>query len=156
MKKSWSKACVVLCGLVLLFGCSTTAQPHLEEDISLEISGSVSQTLTSADFNKMDWTEVDIPRTSKDTEFVVKAKGILLSEVLDYVQVDTVSGLALTAQDGYSQAYDQQMLEEQQNILVFFDDGELLDEDSGPIWLIAPNLPNNMSIKQLIKIELVP
>ncbi len=156
MKKSWSKACVVLCGLVLLFGCSTTAQSHLEQDISLEISGSVSQTLTSDDFNKMDWIEVDIPRTSKDTEFVVKAKGILLSEVLDYVQADAVSGLVVTAQDGYSQEYDQQMLEEQQNILVFFDNGELLDEDSGPIWLIAPNLPNNMSIKQLIKIELLP
>src|SRR5690554_1500378 len=153
MKKTW-KVLSLLAMSLLFFGCSTntTNNQHLEIEVSLTVSGVVEQELTTSDFNDMEWTELEITRVSKDVETIVAAKGVLLTEVLDYLNISEFATITVIAADDYSQEYDEEVALDSQTILVFFDGDSLIEEDDGPIWLLAGNFANNLSIKQLKEI----
>ncbi len=145
------KGFVVVVVSMLLFGCSSGSsnQQQLDIDVSLVVSGSVDETLVTSDFNDMEWTEISITRVSKDVETIVEAKGILLSEVLDYLNVSEFNTITVIAADDYSQDYDDEIALDSETILVFYDGEDLVGDENGPIWLIASNFANNLSIKQL-------
>ncbi len=141
--------------MTVLFGCV----PSVDEDaividfeVSLSVSGLVDTTLTEADFNKMPFVEETITRIGRDgTEFVYQVKGILLKDVLTYLDVDP-EVVSLEAEDGYSQTYDQAMYDDPLTILAFFNEGEPLSEEDGPMWMFAGNFTGNFWIRQLVKI----
>lgn len=149
--KKIMKSFVVVVVAMLLFGCSngSSNQQQLDIDVSLVVSGSVDETLVTSDFNDMEWTEISITRVSKDVETIVEAKGILLSEVLDYLNVSEFNTITVIAADDYSQDYDAEIALDSETILVFYDGEDLVGDENGPIWLIASNFANNLSIKQL-------
>ena len=136
---------------ILLFGCSTSPsnEQQLEIDALLTVSGSVERVLETSDFNAMKWTEISITRVSKDVETVIEAKGVLLSDVLDYLEITEFSKITVIAADDYSQEYDAEIASDAQTILVFYDGENLIDNEDGPIWLLAGNFSNSFSIKQL-------
>lgn len=150
MKKIMKGFVFVLVSM-LLFGCSSISsnQQQLDIDVSLLVSGSVEKTLETSDFNDMEWTEISITRVSKDVETTIEAKGILLSEVLDYLNVSEFNTIAVIAEDDYSQEYDEEIALDVETMLVFYDGENLIGNEEGPIWLIASNFANNLSIKQL-------
>lgn len=150
MKKIMKGFVFVLVSM-LLFGCSSISsnQQQLDIDVSLLVSGSVEKTLETSDFNDMEWTEISITRVSKDVETTIEAKGILLSEILDYLNVSEFNTIAVIAEDDYSQEYDEEIALDVETMLVFYDGENLIGNEEGPIWLIASNFANNLSIKQL-------
>lgn len=150
------KLSVMGLGLLLLFGCAQAVEPpakNLDFDVTLTIEGSVERVLTSEDFNKMTFTEVEATLKKKDgTETAIMAKGILMSDLLTYLGVSADS-LQVIALDGYEKEYDKSIIADNKTVLAFFDGGKKLDTD-GPIWLIAGNQSGNMWIKNLDKIVL--
>lgn len=149
--KTIIKGFVLMVVSVLLFGCSigSSTQSQLDIDASLLVSGSVEKTLVTSDFNDMEWTEISITLVSKGKETVIEAKGILLSEVLDYLDVSEFRVITVIAEDDYSQQYNEEIALDFETMLVFYDGEDLIGNEEGPIWLIASNFANNLSIKQL-------
>lgn len=142
--------------LSLLFGCSSSPKQetgNLDFEVSLTIDGSTERVLTTEDFNKMTFTEVEATLKKKDgSETLIKAKGVLMSDLLTYLAVNP-STLSVVALDGYEKEYDAGIIGDEKTILAFFNDGSKL-EDDGPIWLIAGNQSGNMWIKNLDKVVL--
>jgi hypothetical protein len=142
--------------ITALFGCAPKEEEVVEIDfeVSLAVSGLEERVLSEADFNKMPFVEKTISRTAKDgTELTYNVKGILLKDVLTYLET-TPDDLTLAAKDGYSQTYDQAMYNDELTIFVFFNDGEALSEEDGPIWAVAGNFTGNFWVRQLAKINL--
>ena len=140
---------------LMLFACTPTAKAEIIEfDVSVSVFGLVEVELTQDDFNQMPFVEATITRTGRDgAELVYQVKGVRLSDVLAYLDVNPVS-ILLEASDGYSQTYDETIYNDELTILAFFNDGEMLSEEDGPIWLLAGNATGNFWIRQLAKINL--
>ena len=142
--------------LTALFACAPNAQEEIiiDFDVSLTVLGLSERVLTQDDFNKMPFVEETITRIGRDgTEFVYQVKGILLKDVLAYLDV-TPSVVKLEAIDGYSQEYNSDIFNDSLTILAFFNDGEPLLEEDGPIWMFAGNFTGNFWVRKLINMTL--
>lgn len=148
---------VTLVVATALFGCTPTnkQEPIIEFEVALTVEGLETRTLTEVDFNQMTFVEATISRTGRDgAELVYQVKGILMKELLAYLNVEPTS-VYLEAADGYNQVYDQEIFNDELTIVAFFNDGEILPQEDGPIWVLAGNATSNFWIRQLklLKIE---
>jgi DMSO/TMAO reductase YedYZ molybdopterin-dependent catalytic subunit len=143
--------------IAVLFGCTPKEQENVtivDFQVSLSVKGLVDTVLTEEDFNNMLFVEKTISRTDRDgNEFIYHVKGILLKDVLSYLNV-TPDAVSLEAEDGYNQSYQQDIYNDDLTILVFFNDGDKLPHEDGPIWVIAGNFTGNFWVRQLVRISL--
>lgn len=127
-----------------------------EWSIIVEVVGKAPVEFTNEDALKIG--PVDIIAAQKDKEIFLESqtwKGILMYDLLDYLGVEEFSVISVEGADGFTQEFDPSRMSESGTGLGWMVDGKMLDEESGPIQLIAHERGPKWWIKKVTKITII-
>lgn len=81
-----------------------------------------------------------------------KYTGVKLKDILDSIGVKDFKGITIEAGDGFSAEYDKTLATNDDTILAWAKDGELLDEKSAPVQMTPAKGTGNQFVKNTSKI----
>lgn len=152
---------IVLGLIILAAGCG---QPNANTDnaedigewsIAVEVVGETTVQITNEDALKIGPVEIIAAQKEKDTFLEAQTwKGILMHDLLKYVGVQEFTVLSVEAVDGFSQEFDPSEITGTTG-LGWMVEGEMLDEESGPIEVIADQRGPKHWVKQVSKIVII-
>jgi hypothetical protein len=164
--RKWITAlvCVVVATVLLVTGCNsseTTSTKTEDEDIGVwsidvEIVGENPTTFTNKDAAKIG--PVEFQAAIKDGDTMLEPdtyKGILINDLLDYLDVTEYSVIQVEERDGYSQELEPDRIDAAGTGFAWMKNGVKLDEGSGPIMLANHGRGSKWQIKNVAKITII-
>jgi hypothetical protein len=175
-KKNYKFGIVMLLVVILMGGCSTTADVTTN-DLSYEgglkiVGNNIDEVIPYNDIYKMESNVVKMEATTSEGEVVEKeVKGVNFFNVIDElgINLDSVKSLRLVAGDGYEINISKEEFEGTEFILAYEFDGEQLDEKTMPLrsaingvrtmyWVsnlteIDINFSDNVAIEEVSNLE---
>ena len=151
-------ASVLLAISLILTGCGTS---NNTEDIgtwsiTVEVAGESPIEFTNEDAQKIG--SVEFTAAVKDGDSFKEANtwtGILLYDFLDYIGVKEFSVISVEAVDGYSVELDPSRIVEEGTGFGWAVNGEMLDEESGPIELVNHERGSKHWVKQVSRVTVI-
>lgn len=164
MKLKISLLAALFIMLLLFTGCgqSDPVSPESDADvigewtITVEVVGEDSFEFTNEDAAAIG--PVEIVAVMKDKDTVGEEEtwiGITFMDFLDYIDVDEFSVVVVEAADGYSRELEPDRVSENGTGLGWMVNGEVLDEERGPVQLINHDRGPNWWVKQVAKITVI-
>lgn len=164
MKLKLTLLCVVSALILVFAGCSQTDETTDEEtaaeipefNITIEVVGEDPVEITNKDAAEIGIS--DMQAAIKDGDVLLEVDtwtGIRLVDLLDYLGVESFTVISVEAADGYSQELEPDRIDEQGCGLAWMVNGELLEEDSGPIQLVNHGRGSKWWIKQVARITVI-
>ena len=147
--------------MVLAFiGCSGSGT-ETPEDIgewSITIVVGSDDPITFTNEDALELGPVDIEASQKDGETFLEPqtwRGILLYDLLDYLDVEDFSVIDVQSADDYAEQFRADYINEEVTGFGWKVEGDMLDEESGPIQFIAHQKGPKWWIKQVSKITII-
>ena len=82
-------------------------------------------------------------------------EGMLVSEVLKAAGFDEYTTVAVEASDGYAKEFDKATIDDSGTIFGLKLDGEDIEEEDGPMQLVASSMSGSFWIKNVAKVIIV-
>lgn len=146
----------------IITGCSTS-NDELDIgtwSITVEIAGQAPFEFTQED--AMEIGPVEIKASVKDADTLLEEetwRGILLSEFLEYIGVENSTAISIEGKDEEGEYNIRQLdptrIDWERTGLGWMVNGEMLDEERGPIQLINHNRGPKWWVRQVTKIEII-
>ncbi|MGB7606525.1 MAG: molybdopterin-dependent oxidoreductase [Lutisporaceae bacterium] len=109
--------------------------------------------IKSSDIAKLNSVTIEATIKNKAGETKTnKYTGVKLKDILDSIGVKDFKGITIEAGDGFSAEYDKTLASNDDTILAWAKDGELLDEKSGPVQMTPVQGTGNQFVKNTSKI----
>ena len=121
---------------------------------SVKLEGVSQEAFTNLDVEKI--TAKDVKATHRSREGVETEQvwtGILIKDLLKYLNAENATEVTIEAKDGFNRVYDHELISSDGTLIAWKVDGQVLDADSGPIQSVADGKGPNWWIKQVAKIS---
>ena len=153
-----SKIALVLIAAVMILGITgcSKAENIGEWSITVEVAGEAPFEFTNEDAKEIG--PVEITAAVKDGDNLLEEnvwKGILLYDFLDYIGVEEFSVISVEGADGSVKELEPDRIDENGTGFGWMVDGEMLDEERGPIQLINNNRGPKWWIAQVSYITII-
>ncbi len=147
---------VILAMVFTLAACSNHTSSDIPEawELFIETPEGEMVTITQADGQAIGM--VDLQATSKYKDGTQEENtwtGMILRNVLDFADIGDYHLVELEAADGFTVEYTPEIVNSDGTILALKVDGEMLDEDSGPIQSVVQDQGQNLWIRQVVKVK---
>jgi hypothetical protein len=122
---------------------------------SVKLEGVSQEAFTNLDVEKI--TAVDVKATHRSREGVETEQvwtGILIKDLLKYLNAESATEVTIESTDGFNRVYDHELISSDGTLVAWKVDGQVLDADSGPIQSVADGKGPNWWIKQVAKISI--
>jgi hypothetical protein len=127
-----------------------------EWSITIEVMGEEPLEFSNSDAEQLG--PVEIAAAMKDGENIGEEEiwtGILLEDLLEFVNVEEFSVISVISKDGSAREFDPERISEGATGIGWMVNGEPLDAESGPVQFIADQRGPKWWVKQVTKIEII-
>jgi hypothetical protein len=127
-----------------------------EWSITIEVMGEEPLEFSNSDAEHLG--PVEIAAAMKDGENIGEEEiwtGILLEDLLEFVNVEEFSVISVISKDGSAREFDPERISEGATGIGWMVNGEPLDAESGPVQFIADQRGPKWWVKQVTKIEII-
>ena len=148
---------LIFMSLSVFAGCSPEAEAQeVLWTIIVENDGGDSVEFTNVDASAIKMVTVEAVKEKKDGSKIDQSwEGIPVSEVLKATGFDDYSTVAVEASDGYSKEFDKASIDDSGTIFGLKLDGEDIEEEDGPMQLVASSMSGSFWIKNVAKVIIV-
>ncbi len=154
MRKIFVTLAVVTMALLVMVGCSSGAEATYV-DFSLAVEGASSATeFTQEDAKKLTFATLESSITNQMEETTdYSFGGVLLTDVLEALEISDYEVITIEATDGYQVNYDKVMIAQQDIILAWLNNGEAIED--GAIFVAPAEATGKTLAKYAAKIIVV-
>lgn len=135
---------------------TTTSEVEVAPKWTIDINNNGSDiSFTDIDANKIQPVQIDTVLKKKDgSEEKQTWIGITLKSVLQYYNISDFNTIVAEGSDGYKKEYTTDLVNADGTIFGLEADGKELDNEAGPVELVASGQPGSMWIKKLSKLTI--
>ena len=148
---------LLLMGISVFAGCSQEAEVReILWTITVEKEGGSSVEFTNVDASGIEMVAIEAVKEKKDGSKTEQSwEGIPVSEVLKAAGFNDYTTVAVEAADGYSKEFDRAAIDDSGTIFGLKLDGEDIDEEDGPMQLVASSMSGSFWIKNVAKVIII-